>query len=326
MRLKLAPWRSLIYLAVVLVAAAGVSVRTPFSLLAPGHALDLRDVVTVSGHASPSTHYYMTDVGFIPHASPLGLLAALEPGWQMKWTADLVPPGVDDVVYERVMGQMMDQSQGVAAYVAERAAGLPVGRVSSQVIVHQVMAASHALHVLRAGDAVLSVNGRGIDGIATMQTLLARLAPGGRAVVVVLRDGRRVRAMIQTIAIEGKARLDITLAEFVTLPRLPVSVRYNLNNISGSSGGVMFALEIYRSLRPTRRSPSPRIAGTGTLDSNGDVGPIAGTMQKLIAARRAGATLFLVPIENFAEVRSVRDIKIVPIRTFADALQATGGV
>jgi PDZ domain-containing protein len=325
-RVRLAPWRSLIYLAVVLVAAAGVSVRTPFSLLAPGHALDLRDVVTVSGHAPPSTHYYMTDVGFIPHASPLGLLAALEPGWKVEWTAALVPPGIDDTVYERVMGQMMDQSQGVAAYVAERAAGLHVGKVGSRVVVHEVLTASHAQRALRPGDVVLSVSGRVVDGIATMQTLLSRLAPGDRVAVVVLRNGRRIRAMIQTIAIGGKARLGIALAEFVTLPPLPVGVRYDVKNISGSSGGVMFALEIYRSLRPTRRSPSPGIAGTGTLDGDGTVGPIAGTMQKLIAAQRAGATLFLVPFENFPEVRSARGIKIVPIRTFSDAIQASGGV
>jgi PDZ domain-containing protein len=88
----------------------------------------------------------------------------------------------------------------------------------------------------------------------------------------------------------------------------------------------MFALEIYRSFRPARHSPARAIAGTGTLDVDGVVGRIAGTMQKLLAARQAGATMFLVPVGNFAEIQAVRGIDIVPIRTFSDAIRVTGGV
>jgi PDZ domain-containing protein len=84
----------------------------------------------------------------------------------------------------------------------------------------------------------------------------------------------------------------------------------------------MFALEIYRSLK---RDPLPaalRIAGTGTIAYDGSVGPIEGATQKIAAARNADATLFLVPTENYAEIKDTPGIHVVPVTSFAQALKA----
>jgi PDZ domain-containing protein len=322
-RFTLARRRSAIYLTAVIVTAVGVFARTPFSLIAPGHALDLRNVVTIAGHAPPATHYYMTDVGFIPHVSPFGLVAALEPGWQLVRSEDYQPAGIDDATYDRVMTDAMSQSQEAAIYVAERAAGLSTRPATTRVIVVSVLPASHARNLLRDGDELLGLDHRAIDSAEALATALGRLSPGERAVVDYARDGHRLQATFATIDVGGKARLGVGLQEIATLPKPPVKVRYNIGRISGSSGGVMFALEIYRSFRPADTPATLRIAGTGTIDANGSVGPIAGTVQKVIAAQRAGATLFLVPAENYVDVRSVRGITIVPIHTFGDAVRAT---
>ena len=326
MRLRLAPWRSIVYLTAVLVAAVGVFARTPYTILAPGRALDLRDVVKVQGYAPPSTHYYMTDVSVIEHASPFGLLVALEPGWDIVRTDTLVPVSIDDAAYEKIMVEQMNQSQGVAAYVAERAAGLHQQFATTRVVIYEVLPSSHARGVLRPGDIVVSVDGHVARGRAGLESVLSRVPPGTTVKVVTVRAGQHVASNVRTIPINGTAHLGVGLSEIATLPSPAVPVRYGVRNISGSSGGVMFALEIYRSFHPARHSPAQRIAGTGTLDSDGTVGQIAGTMQKVIAARRAGATLFLVPADNYADVRLVTGIRIVSIRTFADAIEATDGV
>ena len=103
-----------------------------------------------------------------------------------------------------------------------------------------------------------------------------------------------------TIAGPHGARLGVAVRVLSARAQLPVPVRYLMGGIAGSSGGLMFALDIYAGLRPGHARGS--VAGTGTIASDGRVGPIEGVAQKLIAARRVGAELFLVPKENYASV------------------------
>ena len=63
------------------------------------------------------------------------------------------------------------------------------------------------------------------------------------------------------------------------------------------------------------------IAGTGTIGAGGNVGPIGGVQQKVVAAEHAGAAVFFCPQENAADARAVANgITIVPVSTFADAV------
>ncbi len=63
----------------------------------------------------------------------------------------------------------------------------------------------------------------------------------------------------------------------------------------------MFTLGIYDTLTPGSLTDGRTIAGTGTIDATGTVGPIGGIQQKIVGARDAGAELFLVPPDNCDE-------------------------
>jgi PDZ domain-containing protein len=65
---------------------------------------------------------------------------------------------------------------------------------------------------------------------------------------------------------------------------------------------MMFALGIYDLLTPGSLTGGTKVAGTGPIDSRGEVGPIGGIQQKLVGARRAGARWFLAPASNCDEV------------------------
>ncbi len=66
------------------------------------------------------------------------------------------------------------------------------------------------------------------------------------------------------------------------------------------------------------------IAGTGTIDVDGNVGPIGGIQQKLSAAQSAGAKLFLAPADNCDEVRGgpydKDKMRVLKVKTFHDAV------
>ena len=312
--------RLIVYLAAALVAAVGTFWPTPYSLLLPGTALDLDKVVSVSGHPSPGVHLYMTDVSLIANAAPFTLIDAFFPGVRVLKTDDVIPTSVTPDRYESLMRDAMLDSQGISVYVAERAAGYVMPPVRTQVVVSGIAAVSHA--DLRAGDVLLEVDGRPLRSVAALRAALSRVRPGAIARIGYLRDGKREVTAVATISLDGTTKLGVYIGEVQKVPKPPVPVTFAIRNVSGSSGGLMFALEIYRALRPSGAHANERIAGTGTLDSDGTVGEIAGTLQKLVAARRAGATVFLVPTKNYAEVRDQHDMRVIPIGTFDDAVKA----
>lgn len=289
--------------------------------MAPGYAVDLRSRVIVDGYPAPLERYYLTNVVIFP-ATALMLAARVIPGVRLVERDAIAPAGVTLQQYDRVLDDAMSTSQDIAAVVAERAAGFQVETPAQSVVIERILPDSKAGNVLRAGDVVLSIEGRPVAVTADVAKAIRGLAPGSTVRAVVRRRGRTVSVRAATIATETGTRLGIALVVRSLKPQLPVAVRFDLKNISGSSGGLMFALEIYGALRPHRPAGTDSISGTGTLAFDGSVGPIEGAEQKVIAAKRAGATIFFVPRENFAAVSAERGIRVVPVGTFSDALSA----
>jgi len=82
----------------------------------------------------------------------------------------------------------------------------------------------------------------------------------------------------------------------------PIDVTIQLDNVGGPSAGMMFALGIIDTLTEGELNGGQNVAGTGTIDAAGTVGPIGGIRQKLYGARDAGAEFFLAPAANCDEV------------------------
>jgi PDZ domain-containing protein len=263
----------------------------------------------------------LTDVT-LQHATLLLLALAAVPGVRLVRQDAVVPRGITPRTYDRILADAMDQSQSVAAVVAERAAGLHVPDPPVHVYVSEILPSSPARGTLHAGDELLRVDATRVAGTGQVLAAVDRL-PAGARVAVALRRGVRVFVVrVPTMQLRGATRLGIVLERRAEKPALPIGVRFNLDDVSGSSGGLMFALQIYGALHRDARRPGTSIAGTGTIAYDGSVGPIEGTRQKLIAAKRVGARIFFVPRANYTEVASERDVRVVPVGNFRDALAA----
>jgi PDZ domain-containing protein len=85
----------------------------------------------------------------------------------------------------------------------------------------------------------------------------------------------------------------------------------------------MMALNVYNKLTEADITNSTVIAGTGTIEIDGSVGPVGGVKQKVIAAKKAGATLILVPTANYQDAKPYEDNEtlIVAVETFDNALK-----
>jgi PDZ domain-containing protein len=86
----------------------------------------------------------------------------------------------------------------------------------------------------------------------------------------------------------------------------------------------MFTLGIIDKVKGQDLTGGEVIAGTGTIDDDGVVGPIGGVAQKLVAAKRDGAQVFLTPAANCAEAvaNAVPGLPMAKVATLADALKA----
>jgi PDZ domain-containing protein len=101
-------------------------------------------------------------------------------------------------------------------------------------------------------------------------------------------------------------------------------VDFTLQDVGGPSAGLMLSLGIVDKLTPEDLAQGRHFAGTGTIDADGNVGPIGGIRQKLAGARAAGAELFLMPAQHCVEAEGhVPDgLTVVPVERLSDAVTA----
>jgi len=310
--------------AIVLVAlTALLAIPAGDDVLAPGEAVDLGPSIRVGDRPPPATRFYLTDVRVGRAGWLTARIASRIPGYRVVPHETLVPSGISPSEEARVFADEMQDSRWAAAVVAERAAGLAVARSEARIAVLSLAAWSTARELV-PGDVIRRVGGREVKALGDVRRFVAAYPVGRPFALAVLRGGGERTILARTTARPGGPAIGIVVGlRVVRPPVLPVPVRFALPRISGSSGGLLFALRIYAGLR-RGRTIAPRIAGTGSLAYDGTVLPIEGAPQKLIAARRAGIRVFLVPRANYAEIAGTPGIRIIPVDRFADAARAVG--
>lgn len=87
----------------------------------------------------------------------------------------------------------------------------------------------------------------------------------------------------------------------------------------------MLSLTIYDLITNKDIARNRVIAGTGTIDINGNVGEIGGVKYKIKGAVKDNADIFFVPKDNYNEAKKIVDknkyrIKLVKVETLKDAV------
>jgi Lon-like protease len=101
----------------------------------------------------------------------------------------------------------------------------------------------------------------------------------------------------------------------------PFPLTIDSGDIGGPSAGLMWTLGVVDVLTPGELTGGRVIAGTGTIDLDGGVGPIGGIAQKVVAAERAGAVAFFAPVQEAPDARAVAHrMTIVPVASYLDAI------
>jgi Lon-like protease len=211
----------------------------------------------------------------------------------------IFPPGETAEQRQQQNAAMMVDSQQEATAAALVELGYDV---SAQLEIHALTDDSAAEGILEAGDTILSIDGSvPRDAQDVRDSVAAR--DGAPIELLIERDGEEQTVSVTPTASESGG--ETTWLVGVTLVAqydFPVDVTIQLDDVGGPSAGMMFALGIIDMLTPDALTGGAHIAGTGTIDAAGRVGPIGGIRQKLYGAREAGAEYFLAPQDNCNEV------------------------
>lgn len=304
-----------------LVALAAFYTPTPYMLEAPGRAVPASQMVVVRNSKAHAVNgkYLMTTV-VLERASVMLCLYSL---FDRSATLTRTPVTSGDHAQSPAEGGQMELSQFFSTRVALESLGYKLGGKFHGLRIVEVDANSPNAGRLKAGDLLVEIAGKTSPTVEDLRKATRDKTLRDTLSAKVERDGRELSLHLALVEVKGSLRIGVLLRPEYDKAKLPVDVSFESGNTIGASAGLVFALEIYDQLSPKDVARGRIIAATGTLYPRGEVGGIEGLPFKLITAERAGASVFLVPRENWDEVKNVPTaMKVIPVGTFQEALDA----
>jgi Lon-like protease len=315
----------LLLLAVIVLAG---TVQVPLVALSPGPTFDTlgaergQTVVTVAGRPTYPTsgRLEMTTVGVTDNLKGFDALRAwLDPLEELVPRAAIYPPGKSAQQVEQENTTQFTNSENDAEVAALTYLKQPV-----KVVVGPLTVNAPAAGVLKHGDQLLSVKGQQVTSPAQVSQILATTRPGDRVAISYQRGDGPVMEGIVTVGSRPDGPQGFLGITPEGEPLDPHQIEIKLADIGGPSAGLIFALAVVDKLTPDDLTGGKVVAGTGTIYPTGLVGPIGGITLKMVGARQAGATVFLVPAPNCPEAaaHTPAGLRLVKVSALADAVDA----
>lgn len=300
----------------------------PYVALRPGPTFDTlgevagKTVVDIDGTRTYPTRgqLNMTTISVVNNITLYGAMGLWISGSSaLVPREEIFPPNLSEKQVEQQNQQLFQDSETTAETAALRFLGYP-----TQVLVDQLLPDGAAHGKLAAGDRLLTIDGRPVRTAQQVVDQLSTSSPGQ-----LVRVGfQRGDTPPQEVAVElgtgrepGRGYLGIGVGE---QPDVDFDITISLADVGGPSAGLMFALAIVDKLTPGPLPGGTFVAGTGEINTDGRVDPIGGIPFKMIRARDAGATIFLVPAQNCAEAaqQTPDGLRLVRVTSLTDAVHA----
>jgi PDZ domain-containing protein len=211
-------------------------------------------------------------------------------------------------------GAEMLSAKQTAALVAESL--LAGGVTDQQLVVVETLPNSAADRIgLQPGDRIISVDGLNATGFSA---ILDALEDGGNELYY-LRNGAVELASLQGLIGPGE-KLGVRLVAIGESGRIDGEL-IETDEVGGSSGGLMFTLALLDAFTDGDLTGGLRVAGTGSIRADGNVGAILGAGYKFRASAQDGFDVFFVPRPNLTDLPRRDGIEVVVVDDIWDALQ-----
>ena len=329
-------WTAIVAALLFMLCATLVALTpVPYAVWSPGSTYDLLGDVggkPLVGVTNASTHpttgeLRLTTVNVTAASATVNLVAALAAYWMPANDAlpseVVYPTSVDPAVVEGQQAAQMDTSQTLAVVAGLSAAGLPVSQLP---MVTAVTVSGPSADLLQPGDLFTFVDHTEVKTLDQVRDAIVNppRRVGDKVTITFLRGGETQQQTITTRAASatepGVPSIGVEMTMGYTYkPQISFGVD---PAIGGSSGGLMFSLAVYDKLTDADIARGRIVAGTGTITADGAVGPIGGVNEKIAAATRDGATVFVLPRSNCADLSSTPSVRLLAVSTLKEAITA----
>jgi Lon-like protease len=333
-------WRPWLIAGIVTVLLAGILffIPVPYYVFQPGSALEVGPMVHVEKLSYREKGSFLLTTVAVREGNIYGYLAGQwNPEIELVPKKEVLGKGENSREYYERQEEVMKQSEENAVIAAFRTAGRPVKVKTMGVEVFRTLENMPAQGVLQKGDLIQRINGQQVQTAEELVKKLWDRKPGDQVRLTFLRKGKEKTRTLRLAMLNGEERgikragigvVPITKRKVETDPRVHVDAE----RIGGPSAGLMFTLEIMNQLQSEDITHGHRIAGTGTITPDGEVGQIGGVQHKIVAADKAGAEVFFVPADThpfdqneklaIATVKRIgSSMKVVPVHDVKEAVR-----
>lgn len=298
------------------------NVKLPYYIYAPGGTIDISDRIEYAEKKEYDGSLNMLYVREYEANIPTYLLSFVFKNWDLESISKSQISNESMVEIDVRNKIMLNSSINNAKYVAYTEAGKEITVSSKRHMIIGTLTETN----LKIGDQILKINDNDIEDLSDIKQVINESAVQDEIRFLVNRNEEEIEVIESVKEIEGVKAIGvifITDYEYQLSPAIELKFK---NSESGSSGGLMMALSIYSAISDEDLLKGRNIAGTGTIDINGNVGEIAGVKYKIMGAVRKGMDVVLVPSANYEEAIKTKkdnnyDIEIVKVEKFSDAIE-----
>ncbi len=303
-------------------------ITLPYYIYAPGGYIALDERIIIKGEKDYPGELGMAYVSMFKANIPSIILAAILPNWDVMKATDVLNEKETDADMEYRDKIAFNSANSNAIIAAFALTDRQILITDEQNIV--VYITPEATTNLKIGDQIISFAEQSAFDFKQLTTYIKEQEVGTIVNLKVKRQNKIIKTTAKVYEDQKTKYLGLQIIKnYVYQTNPTVTINFEKDE-SGPSGGLMTALAIYEDLTNTNLTQGRKIIGTGTIDSDGQVGEIGGIKYKLLGARKAHAEMFICPLENLAEALKIKKqealkIDIIGVHTLEEAINVLKG-
>ena len=271
--------------------------QLPYYIMVSGGLIDINNRIVINNNEKINGSYNMCYVKELKATIPTYLYSLINSDWKLEpidnYKYNESETNQDIYKRDKIMLDTANQSAIIAAF---KASNKEYKVLSSNPIVLTVF--EEADTDLKIGDEIIEVNGIKIDDQDKLKSNLQEKKVNEKITLKVINNNKEYERYAKLIEYEGNVIIGISIEYYRYIESDP-EISFNFpKKEAGSSGGFILSLAIYDYISDEDLANGLKIAGTGTIDENGNVGEIGGVIYKLKGAVESKADVFFVPNNN----------------------------
>ena len=298
------------------------NIRLPYYIMAPGGTINITDRVVMEDYKKDNNGsinmLYVSEY----EGTPASILMAKLRNYDIESNKERQISNESVKEINRRNTIMRDNSLDIATMVAYRESGKEITIKEKK----NIVIARTLDNGLEVGDIILSVDGMSCDDVSEIKKVINRKEEGEYVTFKILRNNKEKEIKSKIVLSENTKVVGVVIIteyDYDISPKIDIKFK---NSESGSSGGLMLTLTIYNAINDEDIIKNRKIAGTGTISSDGTVGEIDGVKYKIRGAAREKVDVVFVPTANYEEAVMVNNkykynLNIVRVDSFKETIE-----